>query len=82
MMNRVQAAEAIAQLLIESVERDRYPSATQMDLIEQQMTPQVASDLLEMMLDKISGERYPSITMLRRMQRIAESLPESADDRS
>ena len=61
MMDRVQAEEAIAQMLIDSVADDRYPSSTQMDLVEQSMTPEVASDYLEMLLDKVSGERYPSI---------------------
>jgi hypothetical protein len=78
MMDRVQAEEAVAQLLISSVDRDRYPSSTQMDLIEASLTPEVASDYLEMLLDKISDERYPSITMLRRLQRVAASLPEPA----
>jgi hypothetical protein len=78
MMDRVQAEEAVAQLLIRSVDRDRYPSSTQMDLIEASLTPEVASDYLEMLLDKISDERYPSITMLRRLQRVAASLPEPA----
>jgi Virulence factor BrkB len=80
MMDRVQAEEAIAKMLIDSVERDRYPSSTQMDLVEQSMTPEVASEYLEMLLDKVSGENYPSISMLRRMQRIAESLPEPDPD--
>jgi len=82
MMDRVQAEEAVAQLLIQSVERDLYPSSTQMDLIEASLDPEVASEYVEMLLNKISGERYPSITMLRRLQRVAASLPEPETRRS
>jgi hypothetical protein len=81
MMDRVEAEKAVAQLLIDGVSRDKYPSQTQMDLIEARLpTPDETSEYLEMLMDKIRGERYPSITMLRRLQRMARTLPEPAPD--
>jgi hypothetical protein len=77
MIDRVAAETAVAQLLIDSVGRAKYPSQAQMDLIEAQLaTPEAAAEYLEMLMEKVRAERYPSVTMLRRMQRIAASMPE------
>ena len=74
-MTRDEARGWFIQLLLEKVRDDPYPSATQLALIEESIPPEMLSDYLEVLMDKVAQDTVPSIPMLRRIQRVAESLP-------
>ena len=77
-MTRDEAQAALVQLLIERVRQDQYPSWTQMNLIEESIPQEMVPDYLEVLAEKVMGDAFPSIPMLRRMQRVAQSLPQQA----
>ena len=74
-MTRREAEGIIAQALMEKIEADLYPSATQMDMVEQLLTPELTQEYLGILMDKVMGDTMPSIPMLRRMIRVAGTLP-------
>ncbi|HEY4276733.1 MAG TPA: hypothetical protein VGM91_00865 [Conexibacter sp.] len=74
-MTRDEARAEIAQVLIEKVREDRYPSATHMSMLEEVLTPEMVSDYVDVLLDKIAADRWPSIPMIQRVQRLSASLP-------
>ncbi len=55
-------------VLMKKVEQDQYPSATMMDMIEDQLTPDQVSEYARVLLDKVQGDTYPSIDLIRRLQ--------------
>jgi hypothetical protein len=69
-----EARNAIARLLLEKVRQDKYPSTTQMDIIEQMMPSYLLRDYLNVLLEKVMSDSSPSIPMLRRLARIAGQL--------
>jgi hypothetical protein len=69
-----EARTAIARLLMEKVRRDRYPSTTQMSIIEETIPPALVRDYLNILLEKVLKDQQPSIPMMRRIQRIAQQL--------
>ena len=74
-MNRMEARAVIAGLLLKRVRDDRYPSSTDMDLIEQVIPPQLLSRYVEVLLDKIARDERPSISMLHRLDRVTNGMP-------
>ena len=74
-MTRSEAQAQIVQVLLDKIRSDRYPSATQMSMVEEILPRHMVSDYLEILMEKASQDTMPSIPMLRRMQRVAESLP-------
>lgn len=76
-MDRQQAQHAIAQLLLEHIQQDTYPSATHMNLLEQSITPDLVDDYVAVLLSKVSDDRWPSLDLLRRLQRVASALPQA-----
>jgi hypothetical protein len=78
-MTRDEAQEAIVQLLLEKVRQDRYPSITQLDLIEQSLRPDLIPDYMEVLMDKVAQDNYPSLAMIARLQRVAGGLPRRTD---
>jgi hypothetical protein len=75
MMTRDEAQAEIAQVLMDKVREDRYPSATHMAMLEHLLPPDMVSEYVDVLLDKIAADRWPSIPMLQRIQRLSESLP-------
>ncbi|HEY2603493.1 MAG TPA: hypothetical protein VGI67_18195 [Thermoleophilaceae bacterium] len=69
-----EAQTAIARLLLEKVRQDKYPSTTQMGMLEQILPPEFVREYLNVLLEKVLTERQPSIAMLRRLARIAQQL--------
>ena len=50
---------------------DRYPSATMMAYVEQNLVrPDQRQAYLNVLLDKIENDRFPSIDLMRRVQRL------------
>jgi hypothetical protein len=69
-----EARNAISRILIEKVRQDRYPSVTQMELIEQLMPPYLMRDYLNVLLEKVVLESRPSISLMHRISKIAQAL--------
>jgi hypothetical protein len=72
--NRAEAQTALAHVLLESVRRDRHPSATQMSILEQVIPPQLVDEYFEVLLEKAASDGSPSIPMLHRLQRLTDRL--------
>jgi hypothetical protein len=77
-MTRDEAQGWLVNVLLEKVRDDRYPSSTQLSLIEEIIPREMIPDYLEVLLDKAVRDPFPSIPMLQRILRVAESLPASA----
>lgn len=69
-----EARNAISRLLIERVRQDKYPSVTQMELIEQLMPPYLMRDYLNVLLEKVALESRPSISLMHRISKLAQAL--------
>jgi hypothetical protein len=74
-MNRMESRAVLAGVLLKRVREERYPSATDMDLIEQILPPQLLPRYVEMLLDKVAQDHRPSISMIHRLNRVTNSLP-------
>ena len=77
-MTRDEAQGWMVNVLLEKVRTDRYPSTTQLSLIEQIIPPAMVPDYLDVLLDKAAQDPFPSIPMLQRIRRVTESLPRTA----
>jgi hypothetical protein len=74
-LNREEAQGWLVQMLLEKVRSDPYPSSTQLAIIEQVLPREMTGDYLQVLIDKAAQDKFPSIPMLRRISRVAESLP-------
>jgi hypothetical protein len=74
-MNRMEARAVLAGMLLKRVKEDRYPSPTEMSLIEQIIPPQLLPRYVEVLLEKIAQDNRPSITMIHRLNRVINSMP-------
>jgi len=74
-MTRGEAQAQIIEILLDRIRRDRYPSATQMAMVEDALPRDMVPEYLAILMEKVAQDSVPSIPMLRRMQRVAESLP-------
>jgi hypothetical protein len=80
-MTRGEAQQVIVEFLMERVRDDHYPSTTQMSMIEQMLPPEMVPDYLDILMDKLVEDTWPSTDMLRRIRRVAETLPASEQRR-
>ena len=76
-MNRDEAQGWLVQTLLDKVRTDPYPSSTQLALIEEVIPREMVPDYLEVLIDKIGDDKWPSIPMLKRIARVADTLPRS-----
>jgi hypothetical protein len=74
-MNRTESRAVLAGVLMKRVREDRYPSSTDMDLIEQIIPPQLLPRYVEVLLDKLAQDQRPSISMIHRLHRVTNSMP-------
>ena len=74
MNEREQAETAVANLLIQRIRQDRYPSTTEMQLLEQILPRPLVRDYLNVLLEKVVSEKHPSIPMLQRIIRVVQSM--------
>jgi hypothetical protein len=72
--NRNEVQTAMSRLLLERIRADKYPSATQMNMLEQSIPPELIREYLNVLLEKVLTDKSPSIPMLHRIQRIAATL--------
>jgi hypothetical protein len=62
--------ERFIEILLEEMERERYPSSQLLDLLESHMTWRDRVRIAKLLLDNLEGQRYPSPAMLRRLARL------------
>jgi hypothetical protein len=74
-VNKLESRAVLAGILLKKVRDDRYPSSTQMSLIEQVIPPQLLPRYVEVLLEKVAQDNRPSIPMLQRLQRVINSMP-------
>jgi hypothetical protein len=73
-IDRLQAQTAFARVLLDKVQRDTYPSSTQLGMLEETLPPSMYGDYLGALLAKVADERWPSVSMLARIQRFSERI--------
>ena len=61
------ARRELLKILLTRVQRDRHPSVTMMDLIEQLIGPEERSIYAQVLIDKVRHDRHPSLPMMRRI---------------
>ena len=71
---RQEAQVALARLLIGKIRTDKYPSSTQMDLLEGMIPRALASEYFDVLLEKVASDQFPSVPMLTRMSRLTETM--------
>jgi hypothetical protein len=74
-LTRDEAQSWMVQTLLDKVRNDPYPSATQLQLIEESLPQELIPDYLEVLIEKAQQDKFPSIPLLRRISRVAASLP-------
>ncbi|HZB07405.1 MAG TPA: hypothetical protein VE449_12520 [Thermoleophilaceae bacterium] len=57
------------------MKEDKYPSATEMSMIEEIIPPQLLPRYVDVLLEKIAEDSRPSISMLHRINRVINSMP-------
>ena len=80
-MNRDEAQGWLVQVLLDKVRNDPYPSATQLQIIEEALPQQMVPDYLQVLMEKAAADEFPSIPLLRRIGRVAETLPKAQQQR-
>ena len=71
------ALTTLANLLLQRIRQDRYPSATEMQLLESIIPRSMVSEYLDVLLEKAQADNWPSIPMIQRIIRVAESASPS-----
>jgi len=74
-MTRDEAQGWMVEMLLDKVRNDPYPSSTQLSIIEEVIPRELVPDYLDVLIDKAAQDEFPSIPMLRRISRVASSLP-------
>jgi hypothetical protein len=74
-MNKIESQAVVAGILLKKVREDRYPSSTQMAMIEQIIPAQLLPRYVDVLLEKVAQDDRPSISMLHRLQRVINSMP-------
>lgn len=74
MDDRLEAQTALANLLLSKIRQDKYPSGTQMDLLEQIIPRQLVRDYLNVLMEKVLMDNWPSNDMLRRLSRVVQAI--------
>ena len=66
------ALTTLANLLLQRIREDEYPSATEMQLLESIMPRSMVSEYLGVLLEKVQADTWPSIPMMQRIIRVAK----------
>lgn len=76
-MNGIELRRAVAEMLLEKIKDDRFPSVTMMQRVEAVIgqDAEAMSDYAEVLLDKVKDTRFPSTEMLNRLDRLAAQMP-------
>lgn len=65
--NDIDIRAEVVKLLLDIVARDKYPSVTMLDMIEQLATPEERGVYARVLMKNIRSSTYPSIPMMRRL---------------
>ena len=68
------AQTVVARMLLDRIREDKYPSITQMSLLEEMLPASLRREYLMILLEKAMSTPTPSISMLRRMQQVAQQI--------
>jgi hypothetical protein len=71
---RDDAQTVVARFLLERIRQDKYPSITQMSLLEEMLPASLRPQYLNILLEKAASTPTPSISMLRRIQQIDKQI--------
>jgi hypothetical protein len=71
----MEARAVVAGMLLNRVKEDKYPSSTEMSLIEEIIPPQLLPRYVEVLLEKVAEDNRPSISMVHRINRVINSMP-------
>ena len=71
------ALTTLANLLLQRIRQDEYPSATEMQLLESIIPSSMVGEYLDVLIEKVQADTWPSIPMIQRIIRIAESASSS-----
>jgi hypothetical protein len=63
-------AEHFAEVLLDRIRGDMYPSCTQMDMLEAIAPPRQRVEFALHLMERIQEEQHPSIPMMARAQRL------------
>jgi hypothetical protein len=74
-MNQLEARAVLAGMLLKRVREERYPSPTELSLIEEIIPPQLLPRYVDLLLNKLAQESRPSISMIHRVNRVIRSMP-------
>ena len=74
MQRSMEARTVFAEVLLDKLRADSYPSTTQMNMLEELMPPQLVPEYFQHLLERIETDRFPSVSMMQRVQRIAEEM--------
>jgi hypothetical protein len=74
MNDRQEAQVALARFLLDKIRTDKYPSSTQMDLLEQMIPRPLASEYFDVLLEKVAVDQWPSNSLLARMSRLTAEM--------
>jgi len=64
----------LARLLLAKIRTDRYPSSTQMDILEQMIPRPLAPEYFDVLLEKVAADQFPSVSLLNRMSRLTATM--------
>jgi hypothetical protein len=68
-MNALQ--ERYAQVLLDRIRNDPYPSVTHMDMLEAVAPPQQLAEYALHLMERIESDQFPSVPMMRRVESLA-----------
>jgi hypothetical protein len=60
--------ERYAEVLLDRIRADEYPSATHMDMVEQVAPPRMLAEYTLHLLERVEADTHPSIPMMRRVE--------------
>lgn len=60
--------ERYAEVLLDRIRQDKYPSNTHMDMLEAVAPPQQLAEFAVHLMERIENEPNPSISMMRRTE--------------
>jgi hypothetical protein len=75
-VNGFELRRRVADMLLDKIKEDTYPSVTMMNRVEAVIAqdPAELSDYAEVLLDKVEESRFPSVEMLNRLDRLAAQM--------
>jgi hypothetical protein len=57
----------VLAVLLEKIDQDPFPSTTQLDMVEQLLTPETTPVYVQVLLDKVRRDPFPSMDHLQRL---------------